>query len=499
MATREELADSTFADPLLGAIRIDQENAAGTKRDTAQTIGSVCEKGIVWILAAAVVGTAVGSGAVEPWSIAIFELMVVSIIILWGVKAISGRRVFVEAPPAAVPIALLVLMGVAQSLVVTDGGGKTRGLSLDVEATRQAVLAVFFLLVCFLAAANFLAVRKRIRVVVRGLVIYGLMMAVFALAQHLSQEGRTYWLRPMSQGISWFGPFVNHAHFAGYMALLIPLPIALMINGIVRREERLLFGFAAAVMGLSLIVSLSRGGMIAMASELIFLLIAGSSRVHRLLGKSDKGGRDLSGEGRSYKRIAALGGISLTIVVGVMMLGPEPVANRMARGNGSRSSGGESLYESRGWIWRDSIRVFEAHPLTGVGMGAFETAFPIYSQSDGTLLVSQSHNDYLQVLTDCGITGGILAMWFIGASGQAVRRGLGSNDPFRRSLALGSGAAIFGMLVHSLFDFNLQVPSTALLFLLMCAIAYSAGKRAEGNRKGVPTQPLPQGRASTRA
>jgi O-antigen ligase len=495
MVTREDLADSSFADPRVSAIRTGQEEAAGTKRETARTIGSVCEKGIVWVLGAAVVGTAVASGAVEPWSVAIFELMVVFIISLWGVKAISERRVLVEVPPAAMPMALLVLMGVAQSLAFTDGGGKNRSLSLDVEATRQAVLAVFFLLVCFLAAANFLSVRKRIRVVVRSLVIYGLVMAVFALVQHLSQEGRTYWLRPMSEGISWFGPFVNHAHFAGYMALLIPLPIALTMNGIVRREERLLFGFAAAVMGLSLIVSLSRGGMIAMISELIFLLIAGSSWVRRLLGKSDEGGRDLSGEGRKFKRIAAFGGISLSIVVGVMMLGPEPVANRITSGNGSRSSGGESLYESRGWIWRDSIRVFEAHPLTGVGMGAFETAFPTYSKSDGSLLVSQSHNDYLQVLTDCGIAGGILAMWFVGASGSAVRRGLGSNDPFRRSLALGSGAAIFGMLVHSLFDFNLQVPSTALLFLLMCAIAYSASKRADGNRRGAPKTNVAVGRA----
>jgi len=499
MVTREELAetnfdrslsDTRFIDPNAGSLRTGQ-GKADAQSNTAQTVGSICEKGIVWVLVVVVVGTAVASGAVEPWSVAIFELLVISIIILWGVRALSERRVFLDVPAAALPMGLLVLMGVAQSLALTDEGGRTRSLSLDVEATRLAALTVFFLLVCFLAAANFLAVRKRMRFVVRSLVTYGLVMAVFALAQHFSQAGRTYWLRPMSEGISWFGPFVNHAHYAGYMSLLIPLPIALTANGIVRKEERLLFGFAAAVMGLSLIVSLSRGGMIAMVAELMFLLIAGSRWMRRVLGARDDGERQLPSERGQFKRIAALGGISLAIAVGVMMLGLEPVANRIARGNGSGSNGGESLYESRGWIWRDSVRVFEAHPLTGVGMGAFETAFPMYSKSNGSLLVSQSHNDYLQVLADCGIAGGILAIWFIGAIWSAVRRGLCAQDPFRRSLVLGSGASIFGMLVHSAFDFNLQVPSTALLFLLMCAIAYAAGNgsrwtqksRAEGERR----------------
>jgi O-antigen ligase len=502
MVTREELADTnldhtlgdstfaaprfadpSFADADLGPIRTGQRKAAA-RRDTARTIGSFCEKGIAWVLMAAVAGTAVASGAVEPWSLAIFELMAISIIILWAVRAISERRVLVEVPASVLPMGLLVLMGVAQSLALTGEGGRTQSLSLDVEATRLAVLTVFFLLICFLAAANFLAVRKRMQAVVRGVTIYGLVMAVFALAQHLSQEGRTYWLRPMSQGNSWFGPFVNHAHYAGYIALLIPLPIALAMNGVVRKEERLLFGFAAAVMGLSVIISLSRGGMIAMAAELMLLLIGSSSWMRRLLGTRDDGGRHKRVKGRQFKRIAALGGISMAIAVGVVLLGPEPVANRIARGNGNRSNGGESLYESRGWIWHDSIRVWEAHPLAGVGMGAFETAFPMYSESDGSLLVSQSHNDYLQILTDCGVVGGVLAIWFIGANFAAVRKGLGSQDPFRRSLALGSGAAILGMLVHSLFDFNLQVPSTALLFLLMCAIAYSAGKVANtGGRK----------------
>src|SRR5215471_6132879 len=133
MVTREELAetnfdrslsDTRFIDPNAGSLRTGQ-GKADAQSNMAQTVGSICEKGIVWVLMVVVVGTALASGAVEPWSVAIFELLVISIIIMWGVRALSERRVFLDVPVAALPMGLFVLMGVAQSLALTDGGGRT--------------------------------------------------------------------------------------------------------------------------------------------------------------------------------------------------------------------------------------------------------------------------------------------------------------------------------------------------------------------------------------
>jgi hypothetical protein len=49
-------------------------------------------------------------------------------------------------------------------------------------------------------------------------------------------------------------------------------------------------------------------------------------------------------------------------------------------------------------------------------------------------------------------------------------------------LALGCGGGIFAMLVHSLFDFNLQIPSNALLFLVLTAVVYIIGRSAMNDR-----------------
>jgi hypothetical protein len=43
------------------------------------------------------------------------------------------------------------------------------------------------------------------------------------------------------------------------------------------------------------------------------------------------------------------------------------------------------------------------------------------------------------------------------------------------AIALGGGAGLFGLLVHSLFDFNLHLPSHALVFLLLSVVISNIG------------------------
>jgi O-antigen ligase len=405
-------------------------------------------------LAIAVVFTAVAHGAVEAWSVALFELLMIALLLLWAIQAVGSRRLTLVLPPPAWPLGALLALGLAQSVVFTGRSGRRWSLSLDVEATRRTALVLCCLLVAFLLAANFLATRGRINALQKFLVSYGLALAVFALLQYFTWDGRFYWLRPTSELTAPFGPFVSHSHFAGYLELLQPLPMALVITRGVRREARLFYGFAAALMGLAILASLSRGGYLSLAAELIFIAVAGT-RLSRLGATT------------------ALGG---AILVGILWIGPEPVLDRLTQGQvTSEEQQAETFFLSRGWIWRDTLALIREHPIAGVGLGAFETAYPSYSRSDGSLTVSQAHNDYLQILADGGLIGGALALWFIVSLLRLVARGLQSRDPLRAGLALGSGAGICGMLVHSFFDFNLQLPAHALLFLLLSAVASHLG------------------------
>src|SRR5262249_49537783 len=377
------------------------------------TPGARLDKVILVGLLAAGVFTALAHGAVEFWAVSVFELIIGSLVLLWGIRLFVGRSVSIRIPRMILPVLALLALGLLQSIAIQSTAGRQLSLSMDVEATRSAVGVFVALVASFAIAANFVARREHLRGLATFLIIYGLVLALFALIQHITWNGRLYWLRPLTSGaVSPFGPFVNRNHFAGYMEMLIPIPIALLITGGARTDLRFLYVFAATMMAVAVVASLSRGGIISLAAELVFLAALSAKRTARLTG------------GRLsflLRPMALVPLVAAAIGAGVFWIGAEPVVNRVINSSGlsGETSPKQTFFASRGWIWRDTVAMVEANPVIGVGFGAYETAYPIYSEDDGTatlgqtLVVDRAHNDYLQVLADCGIVGFGIAVWFI--------------------------------------------------------------------------------------
>jgi len=429
------------------------------------------EQVILYGFISAVVFTALAHGAVEPWSLVIFELLIALLIFLWGIRAVINKRLTLRLPRAVYPMTALLVWGLIQSLAYTDQSGQQHSISMDVEATRQTTTILFILLLSLLLAMNLLARREYLVKLPMFFAGYGLMLALFGLIQHFSWDGRFFWWRQTTDLVtSPFGPFVAHNHFAGYMELLLPIPIAFVIMQVGRIEARIFYGFAAALMGGAAIASLSRGGFISLFAQLIFLAVATPfvSRQRRHIGlRASSHRRNLA---PIASPLLAITVITIAIGASVYWIGLEPVINRMTQGQMTADASEESFLLSRGWIWRDTVTMIRAHLTTGVGLGAFETTFPIYSQGDGALQIGQAHNDYLQLLAEAGIIGAVVLLWFLSIVVSQLFRGLQASDPLMVALALGSGGSLVGMMVHSIFDFNLQLSSHALLLVLLTAV-----------------------------
>ena len=389
------------------------------------------------------------------------------------------------------PLVALIVWGLMQSIAWTDQAGQRASLSLDVEATRGAVLWLSLLVIAFVVSANLFISRARLKLLRTFAVFFGLALSLFALLQQVTWNGKFYWLRVVNtQQITMpFGPFVHHGHYAGYIELLLPIPIAFLVLHRMRLEKKLLYGFAGAMMGLSIMVSLARGGMLSLVAQLIFLAVMGNW----ILRKRREEWEEPTSSFRALLiRVGAVLATVIAIFVGVLWIGVDPVLNRVAQGQVSGSTPtAESFFNNRGWIWRDAWAMFRAHPITGTGLGTFETTFPLYSESDGSLLVSAAHNDFLQILSEGGIVAGALAVWFLMSLGRLLVRALHSQDSMSQALALGSGAAVVGMLVHSCFDFNLQLPSHALLFLLLVTVLAQLSEQVAAHKTTATAEALP--------
>lgn len=453
-------------------------------------IRNVVDKSIVVGLLTAVVFTTLALGTVEAWSVAIFQLIVVVLVLLWTAKAILEKRLEIKVPSSALPLAGLVLVGAAQSVALTGNSGQTSSLSMDVEATRGAAAMIFFLFISFLIAANRFDTPDRVRTLSNFLIIFGLLLAVFALVQYFTWEGKMFWVRPIATaGEGQGGPFVNRNHFAGYMEMLIPIPLALVLSRAARGEARLFYGFAALIMSVAEVSSLSRGGMVSLIAGLIFLAVASALR---------RRNASQVGESSSFSLRPALliFGMLCAIALGVIWIGADfDILRRL-----SNDPLTTDLATDRRGVWGDTLAMFGAHPVLGIGLGAFETVYPIYGRADGSFLIQFAHNDYLQVLADGGVVGGALAVWFIISVFRSFAGGLKSRDPWVSGFALGAGSGIFAILVHSLFDFNLQIPSNALLFLVLCAVVSVIGSTAKKrDENGAQTESSGGRRISSKA
>jgi FtsH-binding integral membrane protein len=171
-------------------------------------------KTISWGLLAAVVFTGLAFGAVEPWSIFVFEVMVLALLVFWGIKVQREGRLNLRVPAVVLPVAALLAVGLIQSIALSRSDGSWVSLSMNVGYTRSAVTVLAFLLIALVIASNFFVSRERLAVVGHFLVVYGLALAIFALVQHFTWSGRLYWIRPTLATFP-FGPFANHNHFAG--------------------------------------------------------------------------------------------------------------------------------------------------------------------------------------------------------------------------------------------------------------------------------------------
>jgi O-antigen ligase len=126
-------------------------------------------------------------------------------------------------------------------------------------------------------------------------------------------------------------------------------------------------------------------------------------------------------------------------------------------------------------MMKDSWRIFLDHPWLGTGLGTLQSVYPRYESLYDGKVVNHAHNDYVEVLAETGVPGALCCLLFIVLLFQsALARLRSSRGPLDFALRAGALVACAGLLVHSMVDFNLHIPSNTVLFLLQAALASSA-------------------------
>ncbi|MEK7830623.1 MAG: O-antigen ligase family protein [Acidobacteriota bacterium] len=401
-------------------------------------------------------------GSVETWSIALWEILVFSVVGLWALHTAVEGKLKIEFNPLVWPMLALLVWAVVQIWPIaaaSDATGERQTISFLPFATFQFALKLLASICFFLLFATFVNNDERRMMAVKVIIAVCAVIAIVGIGQ--AYIGRLFWQRGT------FGPFVNRNHFAGFLEMGVALAGGLMIGREVKQVWLAVYGSCALAMCAGIGLSASRGGVLALAAELVFLaLIAIPTFFHSR--REDKARR----AGVLIRSAAALL-IGAGAIAGAMLLvGSEGlVANfsQIQAEAGGELPAGERF--SRRDIWRATTELIKDHPVTGVGLGAFQFAYTRYDQSSGIQRVEQSHNDYLQIVADAGFIGGAIALVFVILLFARGFSAVQTRNRQKRAIVMGALAGCFAIAVHSFVEFNLQITSNAQLFLALAALA----------------------------
>jgi hypothetical protein len=151
---------------------------------------SLASRFVFLILCVAVVMSALAYGTVHYWALSLFNLGALTILILWGVDAWTLGTLRISRNLLQLPLLGIILLGLVQLLPLgsvnvdgVTGASVVRTLSMDPNATRLVLVQLVSLFVYFAATLVFTDTPHRLHILVRTIMIFGFVLALFGLTQ----------------------------------------------------------------------------------------------------------------------------------------------------------------------------------------------------------------------------------------------------------------------------------------------------------------------------
>jgi len=360
-------------------------------------------------------------------------------------------------------------------LYAFPGGTTTHSLSIDGHGTLIA-------LVCLVAFALLLTGATRVlsaigaRTLVNGVVAFGLVLALVAIVQNMaiaaaSGEGRIvyiygFWPDPYANKP--FGPFINKNNFAGWIIMAMPLALGYAVSSAAaslrgvpgdwrsrvlwlssKPAVRTIFAAVSAfAMGIALVMSMSRSGMVACAVAIVAAAWCAPGRAAAWRA-----------------RLAPVALALMLLAVLSIWVGPDAIAQRF-------NDGTEATMRGRLGAWTDGMRIIGDFPIIGTGVNAFGTAMLLYQRSDPFNYWEEAHNDYLQILAEGGIVLAALALVAIAVVFSEIRKRFKEDGSSPAAwLRFGAVTGLAAIALQETVEFSLQIPGNAALFAVLLAVA----------------------------
>jgi O-antigen ligase len=443
------------------------------------------ERAAASVCAALVLGGVASFGAVHDWALWPLMAAVAAVGFLGSLTGARGRAslVFLAAAPLLAALTVQILPLPREVVELTGSGSflerhdlafgfgvsRLHPLSVAPALTGRSLVILASLTTLVYGLIAWLDRREApVRSLAFSLACIALVVALFALVQKATFNGKIYWFweSPFRVAVNYYGPFVNRNHFAGWMMLATSLTAGWLLGqlqGIGRGMKSgwrnrvlwlsspeagraLMTAALVAVMFVSVLWSMSRSGIGGTTLALCLLAVAAWRRF--------AGGA---------RRLVAVGALAMVLLVAVGWRGADTLSAWYGR---------TQTFEWRVELWKDTLPALHDFWITGSGLNTYGQVMLLYPQTNTEVHAQQAHNDYLQLAVEGGLLVGIPVLILVWLFVAVVRRRLAQpQSDMTWWIRMGAVAGICGMAVQSTVEFSLQIPGVAVLFAVLVAIA----------------------------
>jgi O-antigen ligase len=451
----------------------DGKGAALATKDRDRPLGAV----VFYALLVVMLLIPIPYGAADPWwqealHCAVFGLAIIAVIdfsINPEVKSLPVGLVL--------PILVLIVFAFIQTLALRSNPESFGGVqiwqtaSADPLATRLWMLKMSAYLLMGLMLARYTSSVYRLRWLIAIIAIVGLGSALFGIFRQTTQRHDGFQVfNRLKLGLG-YAQFVNRSQFAFLAEMVLGIMLGLLVSRSEKREKKLVYLAASVTLWTALVLSVSRGAILAMLCQILFLFVIWATGDAR----ANAPGSDsrLSRLRHSRLLLLILGcALMISVLAGTIWMGGDQLSTRLENapmemnGSANRNAG-----ISRLEIWRDTWAMIKDHPIAGVGFGGYWIAIAQYHHGSGEATPQEAHNDYLELLASGGVIGVALALWFLIVFLRRAGQIWKTSHGYARAAALGAVTGIFGIAIHSLSDFGLHNATNATILTALIVIA----------------------------
>jgi len=279
-----------------------------------------------------------------------------------------------------------------------------------------------------------------------ALLVSSTLLSIYAILQSMSIN-LFIWDAALNRSGRVSGSLGNPNLLGSFICAVIPVAVCFIASRPISRLLRILSISVFAVLGcFALAASGTRGSLIGLAAGTLFIagfLLFGSSGLSK---------------GKKAVIIALL---LLLLTIAVVLMAP-----RMSEISHSDSG----TIQVRKLIWSGTLDMIRAKPFTGWGPGSFQIVFPGFRNPVYHLLgvshnTLHAHSEYLEVLSDTGLTGALL--WLVLAV-MLIR--FWRKRLQRNWVTIGLLAGIIAIVAEATVSVALRWPPTAFLVALFIGL-----------------------------